>query len=410
MRVVPGYAGSRGDAMKSSIVEMTQAKPCEVECIAKGNPYEMGLAQGESLREKIRSATQVLDRLEAFRLAQPSWLPYSIFRRVCEMRASRFLQEPLRRDFPDALQRMTGIAEGSGLSLRLIFLMHAIEPMLADVRRCAVMPGIGACSAVALRGTRSATGEPIIARNFDYLPLVQPTCFVRDSRPASGFRSLDFTVAPFAGTFDGVNDKGLCITYDYAYVRDFEKTATAPISITVAEALERCSTVVEAEALFSSRPRWGGAILMFADAGGDIASMELSNTRVEVRRPRTGEDVIFHSNTFFTDTMKNVEMPSEIRFSDKAPASLRGRSIHQSASVRDRRFQELLKDSGPLDANQLQMVMADHENIDTPGGTSICTHSDYWNTTASVQLFPRSRRMRIALASACTAKYNEHTL
>src|SRR5439155_21232854 len=89
---------------------------------------------------------------------------------------------------------------------------------------------------------------------FDYLPLVQPLYTLRESRPRSGFRSLDFTIAPFAGAVDGINEKGLCITYDYAHVSDFSGRGTAPISIAIAEALQRCATVVEAADWLSSRP------------------------------------------------------------------------------------------------------------------------------------------------------------
>src|SRR5262249_3385978 len=161
----------------------------------------------------------------------------------------------------------------------MLHLLHALEPMLSDISRCSVVPAFAACSAVAVRGLRSATGEPVIARNFDYLPIVQPLYTLRESRPQSGFRSVDFTIAPFAGAVDGVNERGLCITYDYAYVTDFTGKGTAPISIAIGEALERCSTVKEAVDWIRARPRWGGGILMLADAMGDIASLELSNTR-----------------------------------------------------------------------------------------------------------------------------------
>jgi len=389
----------------------TTTIPCTLECIAKGTPFEMGFAQGKTLREKIGLSMGVLERLEAFRLAQPGWLPYSIFRRLSEMRATQFLKDPLQRNFPEALQRMNGIAAGAEVTLRHLFLLHAMEPMLSDVRNKAVAsPALGACSAVAIRGKRSTTSEPIIARNFDYLPLVQPMCAVRESRPVSRFRSLDFTIAPFAGAFDGVNERGLCITFDYAYVRDFSNSGTAPISIVIAETLERCSTVDEAVAWIRSRPRWGGALLMLADDGGDIASMELSNTRTEVRRPGTGEDAIFHSNAFFTEGMRSVQVDSNMRYAGNAPAPLRGRRLHESAEVRDRRFQQLMKDNEPMNMEQLHAVMADHENVDIPGGNSICTHSNYWNTTASVQLFPKQRRMRISFSSACTADYSELAL
>jgi hypothetical protein len=34
-------------------------------------------------------------------------------------------------------------------------------------------------------------------------------------------------------------------------------------------------------------------------------------------------------------------------------------------------------------------------------------HSDYWNTTACVQLSPKDRKMRVAYDSACRARFEE---
>jgi hypothetical protein len=322
----------------------------------------------------------------------------------------RFLEEPLKRDFPDAHRRMSGISAGSKVSMRMLHLLHALEPMMSDLKRCAAAPVLGGCSAVAVRGKRSATGEPIIARNFDYLPVVQALYTVRESRPQNGLRSLDFTIAPFAGAVDGVNEKGLCITYDYAYVTDFSGIGTAPISVAISEALQRCATVTEAADWISSRPRWGGAILMLADAGGDIASLELSNSRSQLRRPDLGTDVLFHTNTFFTEEMRSVEIASEAYFTDGAPPPLRGRRIQESATVRNNRFGQLLNERETFDTDTLTKIMADHETGGRPGDTAICKHSDYWNPTATVQLFPLSRRMRIAFDSACRAQYTEIAL
>ena len=134
----------------------------------------------------------MLAQLYGFRMLQPPWMPYALYRWISESRATRFLETSLKRDFPEAHLRMKGISDQSQISMGLLYLLHALEPMLSDVSRCAIVPAFAACSAVAVRGGRSATGEPVIARNFDYLPLVQPLYTLRESRPRSGFRSLDF--------------------------------------------------------------------------------------------------------------------------------------------------------------------------------------------------------------------------
>jgi hypothetical protein len=91
-----------------------------LEFVAKGDPMDMGVTQGEALREKIRLSPGVLAQLHGFRAMQPKWLPYPLYRRVSESRATRFLEGSLKRDFHDAYLRMRGISEGSQTSMRIV--------------------------------------------------------------------------------------------------------------------------------------------------------------------------------------------------------------------------------------------------------------------------------------------------
>src|SRR4029077_1658840 len=98
-----------------------------------------------------------------------------------------------------------------------------------------------------------------------------------------------------AGAVDGVNERGLCITYDYGFAVDDALGNGPPISASISAALAQTTTGSEAAALIMARPRWGGGLLMLADADGDIASLELSTTRSELRRPAPGEDLLYHT-------------------------------------------------------------------------------------------------------------------
>ena len=146
---------------------------------------------------------------------------------------------------------------------------------------------------------------------------------------------------------------------------------------------------------------------MLADAGGDMASLELSSTRCHVRRPAPGEDVLFHTNALSSSHMKQIQAPAESVYTDAAPQALRGRRLHDSAEKRDLRYKELLSTSNVLGPEDLGRIMADH-GVDGVGGEfTPCVHSDYWNTTACLQFYPKSRRMRVAYDSACKAVFRE---
>ena len=228
---------------------------------------------------------------------------------------------------------------------------------------------------------------------------------LRDSRPQGQARSLEFTTAPMAGAVDGINEHGLAISNDYAFTTDLPSAAAAPISMIITEALQRCRTVTEAVGWIASRPRWGGGLLMLADATGDIASLELSSTRSAVRRPAPGDDFLFHSNAFAVPQMLDVQAPRDAVYTNRAPVPMRGRRLHQSSERRDQRFQELLAGDRVLGSDDLARIMADHGSLGIGDDFTPCVHGSYWYTTACLQLAPATRNLRIAYSTACQAQY-----
>lgn len=377
-----------------------------IDVVCQGGPREMGRAQGAALRARIAEARRTLAQLEAFRLRQPRCLPYAAYRYLAERRAARFLHGALGRHAPQMHERLAGLAEGAGIAFGAISLFNALEPFMASVADCTAAPPLGACSAVAVRGRRSASGEPIIMQNFDYLPLMQPFYAVRRCRPRDGLGALEFIAAPLCGAVDGVNERGLAITYNYAYTRDVPVPAPG-ISMAVCEALHRCATAAEAVRWIASRPRSSAGILMLADAGGDLVSLELAADRHEARTPAGGEDALFHTNHFHAERMRQIEVSPQAVFTALAPTPLRGRRPLQSSHARAGRLAELLSRTGPCGPEELADLMADHGPSGCPDDDSLCMHGSYWHTTACLQLLPRGRRMRVSYSTACRAEYEE---
>src|SRR5580765_3105510 len=202
-----------------------------IDVVCEGQPQEMGRAQGAALAVKIHAARKALGEIEAFRRRRPWWLPYALYRFAAGRKAHRFLAGPLDNEHPEINQRLAGLAEGAGMSLGAVYLFNALEPLLSSIGGSTACPG--GCSVVAVRGGRSASGEPILGRNFDYLPVVKPFYTIRDSRPKDGYRAFEFTVAPLAGAVDGMNQEGLCITYNYAFATDRNATPAVPISMLI---------------------------------------------------------------------------------------------------------------------------------------------------------------------------------
>lgn len=375
--------------------------------VCEGTAFEMGQVQGQSLASTIRDVRNMLPNLEAFRLQQPRWMPYSVFRWIAERKSRAFLQ-PALAQHPEMLARIKGLQSGAGVSFANLCLLNSLETALSSLGDMTV--SLGGCSAMAVRGSRSATGKPIIAKNFDYLPLIQPLYSLRISGPADGHRVLEFTAAPLAGTIDGVNAAGLAITYNYAFTRDEPSQPALPISMVISQALKNCATVTDAAKWIDQSPRCGGGILMLADETGDIASLEVSSTRTSIRRPPDGSDVISHANCFRTAEMQSLQLPLDTVYTDKAPTVLRGRTLHHSSDLRDARFAELLAGSQAFDTHGLARVMGDHGPNDEPGEYTLCVHGSYWQTTASLQLSPAEREIKVAYANTCEAEYSKFAL
>ncbi len=378
--------------------------------VCTGSPEEIGRCQGDQLADKVRASQTMLDQLEAFRLAKPFGLPFFLYRWLARRKAGSVWRGPLGARTPAMAARIRGIADGASARHDELQLLNLMEPILSDLRDFLRTgpPGAG-CSAVAVRGSRSEGGRSVMVRNFDYLPLVQPFYALRELRPTSGYRALEFTVAPLAGAVDGINEKGLAITNNYAYVTD-TGDPSATLTMATSMALAECATVTEAEGFLASQKIWGGGIQMVADATGDIASLEISNTKRATHRPGDGEDLLLHTNRFREGPMRAVEIAGDAHYNDRAPTALRGLRIHDSSDSREAQLRRLLSGSNALSLDDLHRVMSDHGPGGQPSLDSVCMHSDYWSTTACVHLLPVERKVRVAFNSACEAEFVEFAL
>lgn len=377
------------------------------EVVCEGTARQMGIAQGTALASNIREALEAVENLEAFRLMKPGYIPFPIFRRIAEFRAARFLNAAFRSTPLDAADRLRGIAEGAKISYSKLTICSLLEVALSDLVPLVTAGPNGlqaGCSAVAITGKASLTGHPIIAHNFDYLPIVQPHYFVRRSRPKGKLRSVEFAVSPLAGAIDGVNEAGLAITCNYAYVTDPISPAPS-ITMLISEALASVRTVDEAYQFFANRKRAGGGLLMLSDEHGTISSFELSNTQIQRISPADGCETIHHTNRIRGSKIASFELEDQAHYQKNAPRALRGTRVHQSADTRSIDLESRLGEQSVFDVETLHAVMSDHG--DGPSQDSICMHSNYWNTTACIQLQSKERKLRASFSSACNAKFQE---
>ena len=368
-----------------------------------GTHKAMGRAQGEALAGLIRGARAFLLASEEIELARPRFLPGKWFLAAAQWGMWMKYTAHIQRYYPRQFERLMGIARGARVSPEFVMLLQAMEVEMNKVDY--FMPG--ACSAVGVRGTRAAGGEPLVIKNFDYPDNFREMYVVREDAPVARNRVLCSTAAPLTGNHDGINEHGLVICYNYGYGQD-EPRVHAPITLLVQEALETCRTTAEAASLITRSKRCGGALLLICDAGGDLCTLEMSNTLTRHRAPQ--HSVVINTNHYLDDIMAKIDVPRDAVYTSKVVRPLRGVRCRESSEIRYARILELLAQNETLDDQALINIFSDHGEQGVPSDNTICRHSNYFNTTATMVFYPTRRVMKIAHGNPCCSEYVEFEL
>ena len=375
----------------------------EIRCC--GDARAMGRQQGEALQENILGAIAEIGELEAFRLMKPRWIPMQLFRRAAERKAHQFMKDAFCLGGNEFSQRFKGISEGAGLPERKLALCCLLEAVMSDLTGSSRTQPNGlqaGCSAIAVTGAASKNGEARVMHNFDHVPVVQRFFVVRRSDPIGKLKSVEFTFSPLLGAVDGVNEAGLGVTCNYAYVTD-QLSAAPTITMLIGRVLAEATNVKEAIEIIADQPRAGGGLLMLADAAGDVTSLEVSNSRIQARV--ADEGFVFHTNRLQCGGMVGLEIGADAHYDHRAPTLLRGRRVHESADRRAEAIQNAVAGNLPLSLDDMQQILSGHAHGDSCN--SVCMHGDYWSTTACTQLLPNERKLRVAFANTCEAELHE---
>ncbi len=345
-----------------------------------GSLVEMGREQGEATAEAWKPMLELLGGANL-----PGWF-----------------EDALAKHCPRHLARMIGIARGAGAELDVVLAAAITEILLAQIDYY-----VGGCSAFALRGKAVSGGDPVIGKNFDYLPGLKPANIVRISRPDDALASVDVTAGALSGSHEGVNEKGLVIAYNYGYGID-KPSVPIPITMLVQEALERFETTEDAIRFFVDSPRGGSALMMIADRQGDIISLELSPHQWGARRSE--HDLIGHTNHYHTPQMIAIDVPHDAYYSDKMPEVLQGVRIRESTDTRYERLIKLLEERDVFDTDAIKAVLADHGEDKVPSDNTICRHGAYYETTMSMILSSQPSGLSIAWGNPCKEDFEEVSL
>lgn len=255
--------------------------------VLQGSPLEMGTQQaalvGEVTRGAVTYPRQMLSRMRM----NDRWP------KLVEL--SRDLVPQM---LPAHRAEMESFAQAAGLTFDEVLGANT----LTDVYR----GGFG-CSSLIVEGVRSATGEPLFARNLDFpggdLLADLSLLVVRRAPGKHAYASVGYPA--LMGCLSGMNDQGLAIAVHEVFIAaDGSKIYNGkgmPYAFCFRQIMEECSTVEEAARLLRATPRTTMLNLAVCDKHGGCV-LEMTPKSVEVRRPEQG--LCACTNHFRTEALR----------------------------------------------------------------------------------------------------------
>jgi isopenicillin-N N-acyltransferase-like protein len=232
---------------------------------AAGTPYEIGHTIGEATKLAIGNSLDMLAaRFRHWDKAQ--------FERVREQNMAY-----TERHAPELVEETRGIADGSGVDFRWIYLAN----FYASMRR-----GLDGCSNLIF--SESPDG-PVLARTCDLVATEGKHAGLALVRPEGGMAVLAGTWPGTTWRGTGINEAGLAVggsscSADVPEPAEYLNPHAIPTLV-----LARAESVSDAIALLETivSPQWGANYAM-VDASGDAAIVEKAGTHQAVRRAEGG--------------------------------------------------------------------------------------------------------------------------
>ncbi len=235
--------------------------------VLKGTPYEIGFQHGKLLaKEAAQDAKAYLD-------------DWAIGKRGESRSSLSKIFESLRPFIPERyMEEMKGLADGSGVPLEEIHLLHAIPTRFH-------------CTGAAAFGKATADGYLYHTRSLDYSldvgsqKTAQENAALIVFQPEEGNAHAVLSWAGLIGCVSGMNAKGISIGEIGNACRD-ESYSGMPMIFMLREALRTCESLDEVINFIGKAPRTCGFTFVVGDGKIPSASaLEVSHSRMAVGRP-----------------------------------------------------------------------------------------------------------------------------
>ncbi len=265
---------------------------------------------------------------------------------------------------PALLAEIEGIAAGAGRTVGEILALNArteiLPPTFPDkpsaewlATRLGRPADFGECTAIAVSPARSASGETLLAQNWDWLGAQRDALVLLRIRGEDGSGCLTLTEAGMLAKI-GCNDRGFGVCLNILRSADDGAAPGVPVHVLL-RALLDCGSVREAVERVRALRLGASSNVLCADRSGDAAALELSPAAAHVVRGTDG--TLCHTNHFLAPEAQRAEvaLPASLSSAPRLACALRH-----------------AKGAQTLDLGSLQRLLRD----ETDGLLSVCRHPD----------------------------------
>ncbi|MCZ2343204.1 MAG: C45 family peptidase [Bacteroidales bacterium] len=236
--------------------------------IVRGSPAEIGEQFGVLA---IKNAPALRTFRQQF-LQDAGVADQEFFLKLMAQRLQLGIPEPYRKE-------LTAAATAGGWPLVDLLFANTVYDLSSNM----------GCSTIVVDPARSATGKPLFARNFDWLPtpMISQHTLIAVFHPTGKRAFATITITPITGCITGMNDAGLTVAINEIPLRESADHSRfhwdgVPMLFAFRQVLEECRTISEAEQLLRKLPRTTSACMTICDSTGG-AVLELTPKTVFLR-------------------------------------------------------------------------------------------------------------------------------
>jgi isopenicillin-N N-acyltransferase-like protein len=293
-----------------------------------GDAFERGRQYGEQARARVERSLANYARLFAF--VGMDWAE--------AQRRGEAYRSVIGNFDAALLEEMEGIARGAARPFAEILALNV---------RTEVMPpcfltgaDTGECTAIAVTPAASATGETLLAQNWDWVGAQRESMVILRVRENGSPACVTLTEAGMLAKI-GFNGQGFGVCLNILRSVFDGGAPGVPVHVLLRALLKRASVRDAVE--FASRLSFGGSSnILCADRGGDIASLEFSPKGMRVLRGEGG--TLCHTNHFLhaDATAWQAEFAPNLSTHPRLERALAHASMRPKHGLQD--VQKLLRD------------------------------------------------------------------